>query len=135
MPDCVIPGRSFIIKLTSLDTVGSIGYSSEVVSNAYNVTSARMFASQASREFSVGDQVCIEVDFTIYVHTKNESLLNSTKGNLILSVAIPRFITIPFNFVEKCPTGFVLDGIDEQYACMCNKFLTEVSNEGFSILA
>ena len=137
LPDSVIPGRPFVIKLTSLDTVGSVGYSSEIVSNAYNLTSGRTFAlneSQASREFLVGDQLCIEVDFTIYVHTNNESLLNTTKGNLILSVAIPRFITIPFNFVEKCPTGFVLDGIDEQFACMCNKFLTEVSNEGFSLI-
>ena len=137
-PEKVIPGRPFVINITSLDTVGSVGYSSQLVSNAYNVTSGRKFALndhefQTAQEFSVGDQGCVEVDFTIYVHTKNESLLNQTKGNLTLSVAIPRFITIPFDFVEKCPTGFVLNGtVNEQYACMCNAFLTQVSNQGFS---
>ena len=133
--DKVIPGRPFEISVTSLDTVGSVGYSSELIGSAYNVTSGKKFALneiQTTREFSVGDQRCVKVDFTIYVHTKDESLLNATKGNLTLSVAIPRFITIPFNFVEKCPTGFVLDGINKQYACMCNAFLTQVSNRGFS---
>ena len=135
--DKVIPGRPFVISVTSLDTVGSVGYSSQLVSSAYNVTSGQKFALneiQTTRELSVGDQRCVKMDFTIYVHTKDESLLNATKGNLTLSVAIPRFITIPFNFVEKCPTGFVLslDGINEQYACMCNAFLTQDSNRGFS---
>lgn len=135
LPDKVIPGRPFEIRVTSLDTVGSVGYSSELLASAYNVTSEEKFALnefQTTREFSVGDQRCVKVDFTIYVHTKIESLLNTTKGNLTLSIAIPRFITIPFNFVEKCPTGFVLDGINKQYACMCNAFLTQVSNQGFS---
>ena len=131
----VIPGRPFEIRVTSLDTVGSVGYSGELLASAYNVTSGQKFALneyQITREFSVGNQRCIKVDFTIYVHTKDESLLNGTKGNLTLSIAIPRFITIPFNFVEKCPTGFALDGINKQYACMCNTFLTQVSNRGFS---
>ena len=131
----VIPGRPFVLNLTSLDTVGSVGYSSELVSNAHNVTSGQKFVLnefQRTREFSVGDQRCVTVNFTIYVHTKDESLLNATKGNLTLSIAIPRFITIPFNFVEKCPTGFVLGGMNEQYACMCDAFLTQVSNRGFS---
>ena len=135
LPDKVVPGRPFVISLTSLDTVGSVGYSSELIGEAYNITSGKMFALdefQTKREFSVGDQRCVEVDFTIYVHSKDESLLNVTKGNLTLSVAIPRFITIHFNFVEKCPIGFVLDGINGQYACMCNAFLTQVSNQGFS---
>ena len=133
--DKVIPGRPFEIWVTSLDTVGSVGYSSELLATAYNVTSGRKFALneiQITREFSVGDQRCVKVDFTIYVHTKSESLLNATKGNLTLSVAVPRFITIPFNFVEKCPTGFALDGKNERYACMCNEFLTQVSYRGFS---
>ena len=132
----VIPGRSFTIRVTSLDTVGSVGYSSELVSNVYNVSSGAKFMlneDQVTRGFSVGNRHCVDVDFTIYVHTKDESLLNATKGNLTLLVAIPRFITIPFNFVEKCPTGFVLDGITKgQYACVCNTFLTEVSNHEFS---
>ena len=131
----VIPGRSFTISVTALDTVGSVGYSSELVSNAYNVSSGTMFQlneDQVTREFSVGNRRCVDVDFTIYVHTKDESLLNATKGNLTLLVAIPRFITIPFDFVEKCPTGFVLDGINKQYACVCNTFLTEVSSHTFS---
>ena len=134
LPDKVIPGRPFEIRVTSLDIIGSVGYSSELLASAYiyNVASGQNFEFRTTREFSVGDQRCVKVDFTIYVHTKNESLLNVTKGNLTLSIAIPRFITIPFNFVEKCPTGFTLNGTNEQYACMCNKFLTQVSNRGFS---
>lgn len=132
----VIPGRPFSISVTSLDTVGSIGHSSELVSTAYNVSSGKKFVldeDQVTRQFSVGDKRCVEVNFTVYVHTKDEYLLSATEGNLTLSIAIPRFIAIPFSFVEKCPTGFVLDEIDkDRYACMCNVFLTEVSNKGFS---
>ena len=83
-------------------TVGSVGYSSELVSNAYNVSSGRKFMldeGQITREFSVGNRRCVEVDFTIYVHTKDESLLNGTKGELTLLVAIPRFITISIIFL------------------------------------
>ena len=134
--DKVIPGRPFVISVTSLDTVGSIGYSSKIVSTAYrNMSSGEKLMlneDQITREFSVGNKRCIELNFTVYFHTKNESLLKTTPGDLTLSIAVPRFITIPFSFVGKCPTGFVLDGDSEQYACMCNTFLKEVSNQGFS---
>ena len=130
----VIPGRSFVINVTSLDTVGSIGYSSELVSTAYNMTSGEKFKlneDQVTRAFSVGSKSCVSVDFTIYVHTDSEELLSATNGSLTLLIAIPRFITIPFNFVEKCPTGFILGGNPGRYACVCDVFLTKVSSEGF----
>ena len=108
-PEKVIPGRPFVINITPLDTVGSVGYSSQLVINAYNSnsTSEQRLALndqevEITREFSVGNQSCVEVDFTIYIHTEDKPLLNGTKGSLTLSVAIPRFITISFDFVDQC---------------------------------
>ena len=131
----VVPGRPFVISVTSLDTVGSIGYSTTIESTAYrNISTGETFIlneDQITREFTVGNERCIELNFTVYFNTKNESLLRTTKGNLTLSIAVPRFITISFSFVEKCPIGFVLDenaGAPRRYACICDDFLTEVIN-------
>ena len=77
--DEVIPGRPFVINVTSLDTVGSIGYSSKIISIAYrNISSGEKLMlneDQITREFSVGNKRCIELNFTVYFHTKNEALL------------------------------------------------------------
>ena len=130
----VIPGRPFVISVTSLDTVGSVGYSTTIESIAYrDISTGEKFIlneDQIIRDFSVGNNRCIELNFTIHFHTNTTSLLSTTKGNLTLSIAVPRFITIQFNFVEKCPIGFMLNntGTPGKYACICNEFLTEVSN-------
>ena len=130
----VIPGRPFVISVTSLDTVGSIGYSTAIESIAYrNISTGEKFIlneDQILRDFSVGNDCCVKLNFTVFFHTNSTSLLSTTTGNLTLSVAVPRFITIHFSFVEKCPIGFMLNntGLPEKYACICDDFLTEVNS-------
>ena len=129
----VIPGRRFVLQVTSINTVGSVGHSTELISRAYNGTSGDEFPldhGQLQRPFSVdrNDQ-CAEVNFTIFITNKKAPFKN-TSGILLLSVAVPRIINISFTF-EDCPVGFEIKGDGSQYACKCSGFITTTASAGF----
>ncbi|XP_065914461.1 uncharacterized protein [Dysidea avara] len=129
----VIPGRRFVLKVTAINTVGSVGHSAELISRAYNGTSGDEFPlerDQLQRPFSVDrEDQCAEVNFTIFVSNKTASFKN-TSGILLLSVAVPRIINVSFTF-EDCPVGFEIKRSDSHYACKCSNFITRTAFIGF----
>jgi len=129
----VIPGRKFVLQVTSINTVGSVGHSTELISRAYNETSGDEFLlerDQLQRPFSVNrNDQCAEVNFTIYITNKGTPFKN-TSGILLLSVAVPRIINVSFTF-EDCPVGFEIKGGNGQYACKCSSFITMTASTGF----
>jgi len=129
----VIPGRKFTLNVISIDTVGSVGYSTELISRAYINSNASdetlgLDDTQLQRAFSVNNQSeCIEVDFTVYARSK-ETMTNKI-GILSLSVAVPRVINVSFSF-EECPTGFEIRKIESSinFACLCKNFVENLKD-------
>ena len=132
----VIPGRKFVLNVISIDTVGSVGYSTELISRAYINNNASdetlgLDDTQLQRAFSVNNQSeCIEVDFTVYARSKKTKTLNKN-GILSLSVAVPRVINVSFSF-EGCPTGFEIRQVknSRNFACLCKSFVENL--KGFN---
>ena len=129
----VIPGRKFLLRVISIDTVGSVGYSTELISRAYtrrNNTDEVLGLedSQLLRAFSVSE--CVEMDYTVYSRSKETMTINE-KGILSLSVAVPRVINVSFSF-EDCPTGYEIRQVQSSanFACLCKPFIDNL--KGFN---
>ncbi|XP_065915255.1 uncharacterized protein [Dysidea avara] len=126
----VTPGMTFPLHIVSIDTVGSVGYSSKLISRAYvstdgtNNDSNTVFKLEDVQLERMNKSKCVEVNFTIYIHN-NEPMIKNTTGILSLSVAVPRVINISFSF-QDCPIGFHIREIDNtRSACLCKSFVAD----------
>jgi len=127
LPHKVIPGRTHSIYLVPVDTVGSVGYSSELIINAYSSDEELQLAGgQQERKFAATNNSCTSVDVTIYLNTKSVP----ENGKLEMSLTVSRYLTIAFDF-SPCPFGFVLSEITGNYGCICDEFLSGRCSDGF----
>ena len=134
----VTPGRTFTLNVTSINTVGSVGHSSKLVSRAYiydknsNTSDDFFDLDDYLLQRENNDNQCIEVQFTVFVHN-NETELKSKTGILSLSVAAPRVTNVSFSFTN-CPRGYEIGEVDNsaptQFACLCKPFITQL--KGFN---
>jgi len=128
LPDKVIPGRTYSVYVVPIDTVGSVGYSNELIISAYTSNEELQLAEgQRERKFSVTNNSCALVDFTIYLNRL--SIPNG--GKLEMSLTVSRYLTIAFDF-SSCPFGFVLRKTNGECGCICDEFLTERCSDGFN---
>jgi len=123
----VIPGRMYSIYVVPIDTVGSVGYSNELITSAYTSNEELQLAEgQRERKFSARNNSCTPVDFTIYLNR----LSIPDGGKLEMSLTVSRYLTIAFEF-SSCPFGFVLRETIGKSSCICDEFLTERCIDGF----
>ena len=129
----VIVGRSFTVHLITLDVVGSVGHSSSLYSKVSSLSTVLELPNeQIRRRFSVVNNACTPIDFTIY---SSKPITIPTNGTLHLS--FPRDVdhNLHFSF-DHCPAGFSLQKthVDnrELYACSCGGFFNKSPvNEDF----
>ena len=127
LPHPVIPGKRYSVYIVPIDTVGSVGYSNELITSAYTSNEELQLAEgQRERKFSATNNSCTSVDFTIYL---NRSPIPDD-GKLEMSLTVSRYLTIEFDF-STCPFGFVLRETIGKYGCVCDEFLTERCSDGF----
>ena len=128
LPDKVIPGRTYSVYVAPIDTVGSFGYSNELIISAYASNEELQLAEgQRERKFSLTNNSCALVDFTIYLNRL--SIPNG--GKLEMSLTVSRYLAIAFDF-SSCPFGFVLKKTNGECGCICDEFLTERCSDGFN---
>ena len=119
----VIVGRSFTISLITLDVVGSIGYSSNLYSEVSSNTTNNVLTlpkEQFSRSFSIINNSCTPINFTIY---SLKSVI-PRDGTLHLSLSPNSGHHLHFSF-EECPIGFSLQNVSGLFACTCGKFFNK----------
>ena len=126
----VIVGRSFTISLITLDAIGSVGHSSFLYSKVSSSSAALKFklklpSKQITRSFSVVNNACTPIDFTIY---SSEEITYPANGTLHLSFPRGADHNLHFSF-DYCPAGFSLQKtcVDshELYACRCGGFFNK----------
>ena len=117
-------GRTFTINLITLDVVGSVGYSSHLYSEVSSVNTTgnvlTLSEEQFSRSFSVINNKCTPLEFTIYAL---QSMIPES-GILHLSLSPNSGHHFHFSF-DKCPIGFTLQNINGSFACKCGEIFNE----------
>ena len=124
----VIAGRSFTIKLITLDVVGSIGHSTDLYSKVSSTNSnyrVILPKEQFRRQFSVAKRNCTPIDFTIYA---SATFPKNACGILHLSLSHNADHKLHFDFSE-CPIGFSLQPVNvdkvSTLACACGDFFNK----------
>ena len=123
----VTVGRTFTINLITLDVVGSVGYSSQLYSEVSSVNTTdsilTLTEEQFSRSFSVINNKCTPIEFTIYA-MPSTNMTKYESGILHLSLSPNSGHQFHFSF-DKCPIGFTLHNINGLFACKCGEFFNE----------
>ena len=121
----VIIGRSFTISLITLDAVGSVGHSSSLYSKVSSLNlnaSLELPNEQITRSFSLVNNTCTPINFTIY---SSCPITYPANGTLHLSFPRSADHNLHFSF-DPCPAGFSLQKNNrELYACSCGGFFNK----------